>query len=64
MAHANVGASDTVMVGDSVIDARTARAASTSLCLARYGFGFDGFPATKSRRAIASIDAADQLLGL
>jgi len=31
---------DTVMVGDSAIDLRTARAAGTRLALVRYGFGF------------------------
>jgi phosphoglycolate phosphatase len=30
---------DTVMVGDSVVDVRTARGAGTRVCLARYGFG-------------------------
>lgn len=30
-----------VMVGDSDIDLRTARAAGTHVCLARYGFGFE-----------------------
>jgi phosphoglycolate phosphatase len=30
----------TVMVGDSAIDLRTARAAGTRVCLVRYGFGF------------------------
>lgn len=35
---------DTTMVGDSVIDWRTARAAGTHVCLVRYGFGFEGFP--------------------
>jgi phosphoglycolate phosphatase len=33
-------AADTVMVGDSAIDLRTARAAGTQVCLVRYGFGF------------------------
>jgi phosphoglycolate phosphatase len=37
---AGVAAPDTVMVGDSGIDLRTARAAGTRLCLLRYGFGF------------------------
>jgi len=32
--------SETVMVGDSAIDLRTARAAGVRICLARYGFGF------------------------
>jgi phosphoglycolate phosphatase len=31
---------DTVMVGDSAIDLKTARAAGTRICLTRYGFGF------------------------
>ncbi len=34
----------TVLVGDSVVDWRTARAAGTHVCLARYGFGWEGFP--------------------
>ena len=33
-----------LMVGDSVIDWRTAHAAGTQVCLAGYGFGFEGFP--------------------
>jgi phosphoglycolate phosphatase len=35
---------DSVLVGDSIIDWRTARAAAAQICVARYGFGFDGFP--------------------
>jgi phosphoglycolate phosphatase len=34
----------TLMVGDSAIDWRTARAAGTKVCLARYGFGFGSVP--------------------
>lgn len=40
IAAAGVGAEETLMVGDSAIDLRTARAAGTRVCLARYGFGF------------------------
>jgi phosphoglycolate phosphatase len=40
MSLAGAGAADTVMVGDSAIDLRTARAAGTRACLVRYGFGF------------------------
>ena len=43
-ARAGAAHGDTLLVGDSIIDWRTARAASTSICLARYGFGFEGFP--------------------
>jgi phosphoglycolate phosphatase len=31
---------DTVLVGDSAIDLRTARAAGVRVCLVKYGFGF------------------------
>jgi phosphoglycolate phosphatase len=34
--------SETILVGDSAIDWRTARNAGTRLCLVRYGFGFGG----------------------
>lgn len=34
----------TLLIGDSLIDWNTARAARTAICLAGYGFGFEGFP--------------------
>lgn len=40
MSLAGSVSAETVMVGDSSIDLRTARAANTRLCLVRYGFGF------------------------
>ena len=40
VAAANADLASTVMVGDSAIDLRTARAAGTRICLVRYGFGF------------------------
>jgi phosphoglycolate phosphatase len=40
--RANVSPSATVMVGDSLVDAETARRAGTRLCIARYGFGAPG----------------------
>jgi phosphoglycolate phosphatase len=40
MSAAGTDPGDTVMVGDSAIDLRTARAAGTRICLVRYGFGF------------------------
>jgi len=44
MASAGAAPDATVLVGDSIVDWRTAAAASTSVCLARYGFGWEGFP--------------------
>jgi len=40
MSTAGTTADDTIMIGDSAIDLRTARAAGTRVCLVRYGFGF------------------------
>ncbi len=35
---------ETLLVGDSLVDWRTARAAGALICLARYGFGFETVP--------------------
>ena len=53
-----------LLVGDSVIDWRTARAASTQICMARYGFGYAGFPVADLDPATRLIDAPEQLLEL
>ena len=37
---AGVAPAETLLVGDSAVDLATARNAGTSVCLARYGFGF------------------------
>ncbi len=54
----------TLLVGDSVVDWRTARAAATSICLARYGFGFEGFPIEELAPGDRIIDAPTGLLDL
>jgi phosphoglycolate phosphatase len=46
---------ETVLVGDSLIDCRTARAAGARVCVAAYGFGFEGFP-------VSELDEDDQLV--
>jgi phosphoglycolate phosphatase len=46
---------ETLMVGDSAIDLRTARAARTRVCLVRYGFGF----ATAERELTGDETIAD-----
>jgi phosphoglycolate phosphatase len=43
-AQASATPQDTLMVGDSAIDWRTAHAAGTGVCLAGYGFGFSSIP--------------------
>lgn len=59
---AGVPIESTLMVGDSVIDWRTAHAAPASICVARYGFGFEGFPTDQLDAADYAIDAPVQLL--
>jgi phosphoglycolate phosphatase len=54
----------TLLVGDSVVDLRTARAAATSICVARYGFGFEGFPVDELAPDDRVIDAPMDLLAL
>jgi phosphoglycolate phosphatase len=64
IARAGVAGTDTLMVGDSVIDWRTAVAAPTASCLARYGFGFDGVPLDALRPVDRVIDAPADLLAV
>jgi phosphoglycolate phosphatase len=64
VAQANAGAASTLMVGDSAIDWRTARAASTRVCLARYGFGFDSLPLHELAQDERVIEAPRELLTL
>ena len=59
---ASVPLSRTMMVGDSAVDFQTARRAGTRVCLARYGFGFHGVPATDLREADLVIDRPLDLL--
>jgi phosphoglycolate phosphatase len=59
-----VAAAATLMVGDSVIDWRTARAAGTRVCLASYGFGFDGFPVDELAPGEVTIESPAAVLNL
>lgn len=61
---AGVSTTATVLVGDSAIDWRTARAASTAICLARYGFGFENISAADLEPADRLVDAPAELLSL
>ncbi|MBI3402815.1 MAG: HAD hydrolase-like protein [Acidobacteria bacterium] len=63
-ASAGVPLADTLLVGDSIVDWRTARAAPAGICLARYGFGFDGFPISQLGPSDRVIDTPMQLLGV
>ncbi len=56
-------AEDTLLVGDSAIDLRTARAAGTAIALARYGFGFRDVPRDQLRGDEFIVDAPGDLIG-
>ena len=49
------------MVGDSVIDLRTARNAGTHVCLTRYGFGFSALPPEAFRGDELFVNTASAL---
>jgi phosphoglycolate phosphatase len=63
-ARAGIPLSSTLLVGDSLVDLRTARAAGAPVCLVRYGFGFDGIRAEDLRPIDRTIDAPFELLAL
>ena len=62
IADAGVTPAETVLVGDSLIDWRTARAAGARMCLAGYGFGFEGFPTADLSPTDCVVDAPADLL--
>jgi phosphoglycolate phosphatase len=51
----------TVMVGDSLVDYRTARAAGTAICLTRYGFGYQNVDEAALGDDVALVDDAEAL---
>ena len=52
---------DCLLVGDSLVDWRTARAADCAIALARYGFGYDSFPLARLRGDELLLDSLDEL---
>jgi phosphoglycolate phosphatase len=63
-ARVAVAARDTLLVGDSIIDLRTARAAGASICLVRYGFGFESVPVGEIGEDDWVIDTPDALIAV
>ena len=61
MARVGAEAGSTLLVGDSVIDWKTAHAASAHICLARYGFGFEGFPPDELPPQAWIVDSPTQI---
>jgi phosphoglycolate phosphatase len=61
---AHVTVRNTLLVGDSMVDWHTARAAGCRICLAAYGFGFQAFPVADLTPDERMIDAPADLLTL
>jgi phosphoglycolate phosphatase len=61
MASVGAAADATVLVGDSVVDWRTACATATKVCLARYGFGWEGFPIDQLGADAWVVDSVDEM---
>jgi phosphoglycolate phosphatase len=62
MASAGVAPEATVLIGDSVVDWRTAGAAATRVVLARYGFGWEGFPIDRLEADAWIVDSPGEIL--
>jgi phosphoglycolate phosphatase len=62
--RAGVSAADTLLVGDSLVDLKTASAAASSICLARYGFGFETVRAAGGASTEWTIDMPADLLAV
>src|SRR5262249_38767664 len=61
---AHVALTDTLLVGDSAVDWRTARAAPSAPCSVQSGFGFDGISADELGVEARVISAPNELLNL
>jgi len=62
--RASVAPAEAMLVGDSLVDWQTAQSAGTAICMARYGFGFQAFPAGTLNGRDQCIDAPRELLRL
>lgn len=62
--RAGTRAEESVLIGDSLIDFDTAAAAGAHICLARYGFGYTGFPREPLTGRELFIDRPEELIAV
>ena len=62
IAAAGVQPAQTMMIGDSIVDLRTAHVAGTRACVTRYGFGFHNFPLSELTATDVIVDSPLELL--
>jgi phosphoglycolate phosphatase len=63
-ADAGVDPGSTWMIGDSMVDLRTAHAAGVRVCIVRYGFGFAAFDRSELRGGEAFADRPAEVTAL
>ena len=61
-AAASVPIDATLLVGDSMIDVRTAKSAGAAMCLARYGFGFETVEVNDLTTVFRVVESPKELL--
>ena len=64
LADVGVQPSEAVLVGDSLIDLKTARAADVPMCLVKYGFGFDSVSVDELNDAARIVERPMELENL
>jgi phosphoglycolate phosphatase len=64
MTQASRGPSETLLVGDSMVDLQTSRNAGVRICLARYGFGFVDLASDELRGDEWVVDAPGDIAEL
>jgi phosphoglycolate phosphatase len=64
MNQASAGPSETILIGDSMVDLQTSRNAGVRVCLARYGFGFGDLSLDELWGTESLVDSPAEIAGV
>jgi phosphoglycolate phosphatase len=64
MNQASAGPSETILIGDSMVDLQTSRNAGVRVCLARYGFGFADLAMNELWGTESLVDSPAEIAGI
>ncbi len=64
MTEASARPSETMLIGDSMVDLQTSRNAGVRICLVRYGFGFADLAADELRGDESLVDTPAEIAGV
>jgi phosphoglycolate phosphatase len=64
MNQASAGPSETILIGDSMVDLQTSRNAGVRVCLARYGFGFADLAIEELWGTESLVDSPTEIAGV